>query len=47
MEQQIYEQLSFIKMPINDFLVDNFSANDFCPDQARKEIKKNIQKFLI
>lgn len=46
MEQQIYEQLSFIKMPINDFLVDNFSANDFCSDQARKEIEKKYSKVL-
>ena len=33
-------------MPINDFLVDNFSANDFCSDQARKEIEKKYSKVL-
>lgn len=46
MEPQVYEQLSFIKIPIDDFLVDNFSANGFCPDEARKEIEKRYSRVL-
>lgn len=46
MELQTYEQLSFIKMPVDDFLVENFSADDFCPDEARKEIEKKYSGIL-
>lgn len=46
MESQVYEQLSFIKVPIDNFLVDNFSADGFCPDEARKEIEKKYSKVL-
>ncbi|MCM1134458.1 MAG: site-specific DNA-methyltransferase [Clostridium sp.] len=44
--EQIYEQLSFIKIPVDDFLIDNFSANSFCSDKARKEIEKKYSKML-
>ncbi|MCM1174392.1 MAG: site-specific DNA-methyltransferase [Blautia sp.] len=46
MEQQTYEQLSFIKIPINNFLVDNFSAGGLCPDEARKEIEERYSRLL-
>lgn len=46
MEQQIYEQLSFIKIPTDDFVVENFSADSFCSDEARKEIETKYAKML-
>ncbi len=46
MEQQVYEQLSFIKIPIDDFLVDNFSAGGLCPDKERKKIEKKYSQVL-
>lgn len=46
MEQQIHEQLSFIKIPVDNFLVDNFSADGFCPDEARKEMEKRYSRDL-
>lgn len=45
-ERQTYEQLSFLKAPIDDFLVENFSADGFCPDKARKKLEKNYSKIL-
>lgn len=46
MEQQIYEQLSFIKIPVDDFLVENFSADSFCSDKERRKIEKKYSKNL-
>lgn len=46
MEQQVYEQLSFINISVDDFLVKNFSADGFCSDKARKEMEKRYSKVL-
>lgn len=46
MEHQVYEQLSFIKIPIDEFLVDKFSAGGFCQDEARREIEKRYAGVL-
>ena len=46
MGRKVYEQLSFIEVPVDDFLVDNFSADGLCPDTARKEIEKKYSKVL-
>ena len=41
-----YEQLSFIKTPIDAFLVTNFSADDFCKDIERKKLEEKYAKVL-
>lgn len=46
MEQKVYEQLSLIKIPVDDFLVDDFSADGLCSDTARKELEKKYSKVL-
>ncbi len=41
-----YEQLSFIKTPIDAVLVTNFSADDFCKDIERKKLEEKYAKVL-
>lgn len=46
MEEQVYDRFSFIKIPVDDFLVDQFSADGFCPEEARKEMEKRYAGIL-
>ncbi len=40
MRQLTYEQLSFVKTPVENFLVDSFSADGFCMDKERKKLEQ-------
>lgn len=42
----VYEQLSFIKEPIDSFIVDEFSADGMCSDEERKKIEKKYSSIL-
>ena len=42
----MYEQLSFIKEPIDSFIVDEFSADGMCSDKERKKIEKKYSSIL-
>lgn len=46
MMKETYEQLSFIKLPVETFLLDSFSADGFCPDEARLELERKYADFL-
>ncbi len=46
MMKETYEQLSFIKLPVETFLLDSFSADGFCPDEARLELERKYAGFL-
>lgn len=40
------EQRSFIKTPIDNYLVDVFSANNLCEETARQELEKKYAEYL-
>lgn len=46
MMKEAYEQLSFIKLPVETFLLDSFSADGLCPDEARLELERKYAGFL-
>lgn len=40
------EQLDLFKTSIDDYLVDNFSANQFCSESERRKLEKNYSRYL-
>lgn len=42
----IMEQLAFVTPPIDDYIVDSFSAGGLCPDIARREMENHFSEVL-